>query len=344
MTKREDLRRPLLIALGLLLELSEVRAQAPELSALSAQQSITQYGITWTFSAPVPTGRFVNGDYYVIGPATVTAITPAFADGRNGSMINPRFARLQGYDARIQWYSDAAVARPPFTLKPGDALVSAIGHDDHGPHDDVCTQFPPHAQSLSRLRTAAILTCLAGPVPGDTFRPPYCGPRHPLFRASDMHLELLSRFPRPPGTADLAVYERVFQRPWLDHEEFSWASRWMHPSENMPDHGTAMAGAATQAWILLMADFPLEEKERLLVYFVQWGLDVWGMAQEAGPARGWEAIGGYGDGRKWPMKFAGLMFQDQRILAVQAVFGEDRWTGELKAGAPVAIQKVTRGE
>ncbi|MCH7986444.1 MAG: hypothetical protein IH847_07660, partial [Acidobacteria bacterium] len=30
--------------------------------------SITKDGITWTFSAPVPIGQFVTGDYYVIGP------------------------------------------------------------------------------------------------------------------------------------------------------------------------------------------------------------------------------------------------------------------------------------
>src|SRR5208282_4716646 len=36
--------------------------------------SITKDGITWTFSQAVPVGQFVNGDYYVVGPVTVTAI------------------------------------------------------------------------------------------------------------------------------------------------------------------------------------------------------------------------------------------------------------------------------
>src|SRR5688572_11131693 len=37
-------------------------AGAPE---LPLQDSVTQFGITWRFEAPVPVGQFVNGDYYV---------------------------------------------------------------------------------------------------------------------------------------------------------------------------------------------------------------------------------------------------------------------------------------
>ena len=39
--------------------------------------SISKDGITWTFSQAVPVGQFVNGDYYVVGPVTITAIDPA---------------------------------------------------------------------------------------------------------------------------------------------------------------------------------------------------------------------------------------------------------------------------
>jgi len=38
--------------------------------------SITKDGVTWRFSEPVEAGQFVNGDYYVVGPVTVTAISP----------------------------------------------------------------------------------------------------------------------------------------------------------------------------------------------------------------------------------------------------------------------------
>jgi len=39
--------------------------------------SISKDGITWTFSQSLPVGQFVHGDYYVVGPVTITAIDPA---------------------------------------------------------------------------------------------------------------------------------------------------------------------------------------------------------------------------------------------------------------------------
>lgn len=45
--------------------------------------SLTQHGITWTFDRPYAVGQFVNGDWWVIGPLTVTAIDPAPVFSRN---------------------------------------------------------------------------------------------------------------------------------------------------------------------------------------------------------------------------------------------------------------------
>ena len=53
--------------------------------------TITQYGITWKLSQPVEVGRFVTGDYYVVGNCEVVAITPPPGNGRNGSELNRRF-------------------------------------------------------------------------------------------------------------------------------------------------------------------------------------------------------------------------------------------------------------
>src|ERR1035441_549663 len=83
----------------------------PSLSELPRLKSVSQYGITWTFEQPAPTGHFVNGDFYVVGPVTITGIDPRpligsevppaevpdtekkrFPNGkyvRNGSMLNP---------------------------------------------------------------------------------------------------------------------------------------------------------------------------------------------------------------------------------------------------------------
>ena len=54
---------------------------------LQLRDRISQHGITWTFNARVPVGRFVNGDYYVVGEATVNSISPKPENGRNGSVL-----------------------------------------------------------------------------------------------------------------------------------------------------------------------------------------------------------------------------------------------------------------
>ena len=51
------------------------------------REKISQFGITWTFDGKVPVGKFVNGDYYVVGDVTVVSITPKPENGRNGSVL-----------------------------------------------------------------------------------------------------------------------------------------------------------------------------------------------------------------------------------------------------------------
>jgi hypothetical protein len=66
--------------------------RTPTLNELPLMSSITKDGITWTFAAPVRVGQFINGDYYVVGNATVLDIQPqpTSANGRHGSMLNIR--------------------------------------------------------------------------------------------------------------------------------------------------------------------------------------------------------------------------------------------------------------
>ena len=40
--------------------------------------SVSQWGITWTFDGDYTTGQYANGDYWVVGPVNITAITPDF--------------------------------------------------------------------------------------------------------------------------------------------------------------------------------------------------------------------------------------------------------------------------
>jgi hypothetical protein len=82
------------------------------------------------------------------------------------------------------------------------------------------------------------------------------------------------------------------------------------------------------ASLVLMCDFSSEEKERLLVNFVQYGIDLLGIVRAGHP--GWPAHGGHGSGRKWPILFAAIMLGDEEIQSFQAKyrarFGEDMQT------------------
>lgn len=49
---------------------------APRMEDLPLLQSVEQHGITWTFSQPARAGRFLHGDWYVVGEVTITDISP----------------------------------------------------------------------------------------------------------------------------------------------------------------------------------------------------------------------------------------------------------------------------
>src|ERR1017187_9899434 len=49
---------------------------APTLEDLPLKDSVSQWGITWTFDKPAHVGQFVNGDFYVVGAVTVVKIDP----------------------------------------------------------------------------------------------------------------------------------------------------------------------------------------------------------------------------------------------------------------------------
>ena len=86
--------------------------------------SVTQYGITWKFDKEYKFGKFITGDYWVIGPVKVVSVTPTpgpapkdepnlkgypFADlktMRNGSMIfeGPRLIPSSpDHQSQVDW-------------------------------------------------------------------------------------------------------------------------------------------------------------------------------------------------------------------------------------------------
>ena len=333
-------------------------AKLPPPADLPKQSSVTQYGITWHFEKPAPVGRFVNGDSYVVGPVTVAWIDPkpifdeevpateisererrvvknkAFV--RHGSMLNPPAKQAMAYDSGIRnFYQSDLRTRIPVNLKPGDCLVSTIslmvgekskfsyqGSGGYREHHDDCP-----------IKVAAILTCVAEPLPRDAFRPAYGDREQKIYFARNLKRELLPRLPKPANPPRLDFWTEVFQRPWLNPGFFGFDQ----PMENMPHYGQWVAQAQSMAGLLLMLDISNAEKEPLLVNMVQVGIDYWGLVRNGHP--GWQGWGGHGSGRKFSIVFAGLLLGDATMASPtrsfpKVDFGEDNqtmygkgWTG-----------------
>ncbi|HEV2393440.1 MAG TPA: hypothetical protein VG146_13900 [Verrucomicrobiae bacterium] len=330
---------------------------APSLSDLPRLKSVSQYGITWTFQQPAPVGQFVNGDFYVVGRVAVTNIDPRpllgdqvpqteicqaernrRPDGkyiRNGSMLNPPAREEVAFDSGIMNYCNPDLLEfAPVPLKPGDCLVSTISLKVGKKAD-----FPYHSEGgreqgdNSPIKTLAILTCVAEPLPSDAFRPSYGDRRQKIYYAHNLRKNLLRRLPLPANAPNLLTWIRVFQRPWFNTCFFGFEE----PMENMPHYGQWVAEAQSVGGLMLMLDYNSENKERLLINMVQVGIDYWGLVQNGHP--GWQGWGGHGSGRKFPIVLAGILLGDDAMACPtktypKVEFGEDNqtmygegWTG-----------------
>lgn len=296
-------------------------------ASVDAATSISQYGITWNFNANYTTGQFVNGDYWVVGPVTITSISPATTtSGRimNGSMLNPKMANTQGYDSSITYSSyDATlnVARTmPLTIQPGNSLVSTIS---------LASPFPGGAKYA--LKTAAVLTVMASAPPAGTFRPSYyygadktakynwstvqanMGLLKNLDPKMDLTAQSVGQYYTWPG--NIPAFIPKIQRVWLDHR-VDWANEYLAPQDNMPDYGSIIADELGWASLLLQSQLPAGwTKDELLKHFIQKGIDWSGAIQhQAAGSNGWDPDGGHSLGRKWPTMFAAIMLSDTTLL------------------------------
>jgi len=189
------------------------------------------------------------------------------------------------------------------------------------------------------IATAAVLTCLAAPQPPDAFRPAFCDRGARIYLARNLKRDRLPAAAPTPGvpkTPDLFV--RFTQRPWVGTCFFGFEE----PVENMPQYGMEYGRVAGACALLLCADFKPEQKEPLLVNYVQIGIDLGGVVRAGHP--GWTGWGGHGSGRKLPIVLAGLLLGDDELAHInrslpKASFGEDEQTayGDCWTGAKVVF-------
>ena len=312
-------------------------------AALPLQTSITKDSVTWTFSGAVPVGQFVNGDYYVVGPVTVTAITPVpqtTAPYANGAVLNlPTPDGKSAFDQRLNdgsdeswWFNAGERVYPPLSLKPGDALVSSISLSSAQYHN-VPEVMRSGDQSISPVAGVSVLTVLPAAVSADAFRPSYCDRTQRIYHADSLKRQLLASVapPNPAATPSLTQFETWFRRPWLDMNPFLFDA----PAQYMPSYGAYVGFAVSYAGLLLSLNFTTAQKTNLTNYLVQYGIDLFG-SLKAG--YGWPAFGGHRSGRKMPIVLAGILLQCDSMKNVSTYFpdqfGEDMQTLYIKTLAP----------
>jgi hypothetical protein len=293
----------------------------PALAELPLMSAIQKDGITWTFSAPAHVGQFVNGDYYVVGTVTIIDIQPlpTPSNGRHGSMLNVRpNNQRSGFDSRTSSgrYDASLRVYPPVNLTPGNKLVSSrsVGTSN------LPAVMRPFDTSVSPVASISILTCVDSPLPPDAFRPSYAHGSTRIYLSRNLRRQMLPALPPVQHTAPLTEFEDYLRRPWVDSVFFSFDV----PSEYMASYGRENAYLMSFAGLLLTLNFPPEQKEPLLVYLVQYGIDLFGLVEQG--HTGWQAHGGHGSGRKFPILLAGLMLGEERMKSAHANFGEDMQT------------------
>lgn len=222
--------------------------------------SISQWGITWQFSEPREFGTFANGDYWVVGPVTITDMTPAWDGTNNGWEINPTVQSKQGFVAGLSTYDESLRPALPFTVTKG-SLVKTIGGTV--------------VSSVSRIKTAAVLTVLTAVPPNGgsgVFRPPYVGSDKPLYLVSNLRRDLLPAYPAVANAPTLATVVTNFSK-CLRMDHHSSVPRVFRPSDAMKDYQPENTVQVNEAMLRLMLADTYEAKLPALIQFTQHAID-----------------------------------------------------------------------
>jgi len=303
------------------------------LSGAVVATSVSQWGITWTFSAEHTIGQYANGDWWVLGPVTITAISPesVTVDGwtSNGTQVNPTASKNQGFDSSPKEHSastggawDASLNKhPSFT---GTSLVVDAG-------SVVSSISRGRKAGRPQLDSLAILTVVKTIPAENSFRP---GPsadgnsnRVSHWNADDLNYSILHQLTPVSGMPSLSSAASSFERPWVEFVSDNQA-RYLHASKNQPEYGRDIADVIGNGLLVLHADYTNEAKRMLYIRMVQLGIDIYS-ACEAGVV--WLDLGSINPGRKSPLVLAALALDDAGMAeyadaSQHFIFQDDRQT------------------
>lgn len=270
-----------------------------EAPAVEKAASVTRHDIKWTFDKEHQVGRFVNGDPWVLGPVTIVSVEPGWDGEVNGTQVDPPVAGEQGFRTQSKFfppYNEALRATFPLELSDMHSVVSTIG-----------MKPARTGGAYESLETAAVLTVVEKVPPADAFRPPYLKGPKPIFTASRIHWDRLPTLDAPEGFAP--PKSNPMERLWMDHSASKGnTNSTIHPRKNMEPYYFFLD--VSQMAVAVLVDYP--ERKEHLYSFIQYGIDCYHISLANGEA--WRAYGGFGNGRKWPILFAGILLDDEAMM------------------------------
>lgn len=273
-------------------------------ASLLATNKVSQNGITWYFDRDYETGVFANGENWVVGPVTITKITPYDRNlgddiDTNGSMVNPLSGK-QGFDSetsKVQYRRELNAARNlPLTLKSGNSIISTETLE---------------SASKNRIHNAAVLTVLSEIPKDGSFRPPYMGTVKPIFNKSQLNYSVLRRLkPTANSIHPSNLTNREVKHVLIDVIR-GWQTSEVKAKNLTPGYGREIAKAHTAAALSLQLDYDSSKKEPLLIELVQRGIDIYGAAKAG---HNWYHDGGHNHGRKIALYIAAKVLQNSDML------------------------------
>eukprot|EP01079_Euglenida_sp_SAG-EU17-18_P007436 gene7436-1330_t len=295
-----------------------------------------------------------TGEFWVVGPAVLTAATPGFDGEHHGWEVNPTDpcrgdAPCQGLDARVPQFDASRVPDLPVLLEANTSVLKV-----QSVTWDLCGDPASGGNHQSCVWAATVLTVLSSPPTGQSFpvfRPAYFGnsstaaQRFSVVMRTTDDLALgrlpLGSLPVPASleskwVPELPTLASHFLPPHLDHIS-PWWGGYVHPRAYMPNYGGDIVMNVGDALLRLLTDAGVNDtlamRRAVAASLTQYGLDLYAMAQGGTM---WPAGGGWDSGRKLPIALAGLLLRDTSILNFLAsppfnTFAED---GYLNSIAP----------
>lgn len=291
-------------------------------NVLNAATSVSRNGITWTWAEDRQVGTYCSGDPWVVGPITLTSVSPATTtvNGRvmNGTQINPR-AGIWGYPNGVQQGWDSTIADNsysesanigndlPRSIPSGSSICSAKSLatpvDNNG-----------HPQNISDI---GILTVVASAPAADSFRPPYQGPdKSGTWTESQINYGVLRSL--APVSGAPSNPRSPLTLPWVLTNQAPGA-RTLQATNHSLEYGANRCTVMGDALLQLHLNFSNSQKRNLLVSAIQHGIDVYGALRDSRanyPSDwGWFPSGGHNIGQLAPMVLAGVALNNSAILA-----------------------------